>query len=276
MLRGRPARGPGRSQMPETPTSTVYGPVHSWRVGRSLGIDALFRSSICSFRCVYCQLGEIETPTRERKVYVETERVLADLRAHGWEGADVVTFSGSGEPTLAANLGELIRGVKAFTGLPVMVLTNATMLNDPAVRADLAFADRVSCKLDAGTDRALALVNRPVEGISIATIASGIEAFRAEYAGRLDLQAMFMPANAGELAAFAALVERLKPDSVQLNTPRRPVPRGWFLDARGNYDLETAPYEAVPLKHLDRPAAATLEEALARLTSVPIVSVYRD
>lgn len=262
--------------MPETPTSTVYGPVHSWRVGRSLGIDALFRSSICSFRCVYCQLGRIETHTAERQVYVETERVLADLRAHGWANADIVTFSGSGEPTLAANLGELITEVKALTGLPVMVLTNATTLNDPAVRRDLMAADRVSCKLDAATDQALSRVNRPVEGISVETIASGIAALRAEYPGKLDIQAMFMPVNADEVTAFAGLVERLKPDSVQLNTPRRPVPRGWFLEARGNFDTETAPYAVTPLAHLDRAEAETLEARLRALTSVPIVSVYRD
>src|SRR5688572_4532892 len=135
--------------MANLPTSTVYGHVRSWRVGQSLGVDMLFTSSICSFRCVYCQLGKIEIPTTERKVYVATEKVLADLEASAWEQADVITFSGSGEPTLAANLGETICAIKARTGKPVMVLTNATMLNDPGVRADLMAADKVFCKLDA-------------------------------------------------------------------------------------------------------------------------------
>jgi len=89
--------------------STVYGPVDSWRVGRSLGVDLLCDTSVCSFRCVYCQLGAINLHTSERRVYVKTERVLADLEASRWREADVITLSGSGEPTLAANLGEVIR-----------------------------------------------------------------------------------------------------------------------------------------------------------------------
>ena len=105
-----------------TKTSTVYGPVNSWRVGRSLGVDVLCVNSVCSFRCVYCQLGRINVHTAERRVYVPTERVLEDLRASDWRGADVITLSGSGEPTLAANLGEVVRGIRpAFTSSRAML-----------------------------------------------------------------------------------------------------------------------------------------------------------
>ena len=62
------------------PDSTVYGPVYSWRFGNSLGIDLLLSNSICSFRCPYCQLGRINVPTVDRRVYVPTDKVLADLR----------------------------------------------------------------------------------------------------------------------------------------------------------------------------------------------------
>src|SRR3954469_4255013 len=77
---------------------TVYGPVESWRVGSSLGVDLLCDTSVCSFRCVYCQLGVINLHTSERRVYVETKRVLSDLSASRWREADVITLSGSGEP----------------------------------------------------------------------------------------------------------------------------------------------------------------------------------
>ena len=131
--------------MSNLPTSTIYGPVKSWRVGQSLGVDLLFKTSICSFRCIYCQLGKIELPTRERQIYVPTEKVLEDLEASDWRSADVITLSGSGEPTLALNMGEVIRALKERTGKPVMVLTNATTLGDPQVRKELAEADRVFC-----------------------------------------------------------------------------------------------------------------------------------
>jgi wyosine [tRNA(Phe)-imidazoG37] synthetase (radical SAM superfamily) len=169
----------------ETSTpSTVYGPVDSWRVGRSLGVDLLCDTSVCSFRCVYCQLGGINLHTGERRVYVKTGRVLADLEASRWREADVITLSGSGEPTLAANLGEVIRAVERLTCKPVLVLTNATTLNDARVRRDLRLADEVFCKLDAADERAFRIVARPVAGITLRSVVEGVKRFRAEYAGR--------------------------------------------------------------------------------------------
>lgn len=253
--------------------STVYGPVRSWRVGMSLGVDLLYASSICSFRCVYCQLGKIQVPTMERRVYVQTERVLADLAASDWQSADIITLSGSGEPTLARNMGEVIDGIHAMTHKPVMVLTNSTWLHDPEVRRDLAKADKVFCKLDAPNDRILQMVNRPVEGVTFESIVRGIEALRAEYTGYLAIQMMFMPMNRKEIEDFARVLCRLRPDEVQLNTPMRPVPTEWFIEARGNHDL--APYPAVPLKHLTREEALAVEAELRELTGLKIVSIFK-
>jgi wyosine [tRNA(Phe)-imidazoG37] synthetase (radical SAM superfamily) len=259
---------------PPLATSTVYGPVRSWRVGSSLGVDMLFTSSICSFQCVYCQLGKILDHTAERKVYVSTEKVMDDLRASAWQEADVITFSGNGEPTLALNLPEVIHEIKAFTGKPVMVLTNATTLWDPQVRADLAEADRVFCKLDAADDATLQRVNRPVDGVTVRTIVEGIKALRAEYKGYLAVQMMFMPMNRSEIQAMAMLLNEIRPDEVQLNTPRRPVPREWHLESRGNH--EGVPYPAVQLKTVDRDEALAIEQQIRDLTGLKVVSIYRQ
>lgn len=255
-------------------TSTVYGPVRSWRVGNSLGIDLLFTSSICSFQCVYCQLGKILDHTLERKIYVPTEKVLADLKASLWQDADIITFSGNGEPTLALNLAEVIREVKRFTGKPVMVLTNATTLGDPQVRADLAAADKVFCKLDAADDALLARVNRPVEGITLRSIVEGIKALRAEYPGYLAIQTMFMPMNRAELDAMIDLFNEIRPDEVQLNTPRRPVPRDWHLESRGNH--EGVPYPAVQLKTIGPDEARAIESQIRERTGLKVVSIYKQ
>src|SRR5437764_5838293 len=118
-------------------SKTVYGPVCSWRAGLSLGVDLLSVNSICSFRCLYCQLGKINLHTTKRKVYVPTERVITDLLRSSWHVADIITLSGSGEPTLAANMGEVIRQIKTLTGKPILVLTNATTLGDRSVRREL-------------------------------------------------------------------------------------------------------------------------------------------
>lgn len=251
-------------------TSTVYGPVNSWRVGKSLGVDLLFTNSICSFRCIYCQLGKINEPTRTRKIYVPTEKVRADLKASSWQAADVITFSGNGEPTLAANLGEAIHAVKAFTGKPIVVLTNATLLNHPTVRNDLREADKIFCKLDTATERTLQLIDRPVPGVTVRSIVEGIKALRQEYPGHLAIQTMLLPINENEIAALAALLNEIRPDEVQLNTPSRPVPHEWVFESRGNHQasFENAAKLRVPTQE----KLAAIAQQLRELTGLEIIT----
>lgn len=268
-----------------TRPSTVYGPVQSWRVGRSLGIDLIRDTSVCSFQCVYCQLGQILEWTGERRQFVPTAEVMRDLQASNWQEADVITFSGNGEPTLATNLGEVIRQVKAYTGKPVTVLTNALHLGDPQVQQDLMAADKVFCKLDAATDEMLARVNRPISrspgggtvggACTVRGIVEGIKSFRQVYQGHLAIQTMFMPMNKREFEQLAALYQEIQPDEVQLNTPLRPVPRSWYLESRGNHE-GPAPVEEVRLKAVTRDEAHELEEMIRRMTGLKLVSVYRE
>jgi wyosine [tRNA(Phe)-imidazoG37] synthetase (radical SAM superfamily) len=253
--------------------ATVYGPVESWRVGRSLGVDLLYDTSVCSFRCVYCQLGRINLHTSECRVYVTTERVLADLEASSWREADCITLSGSGEPTLAANLGEVVCRIKALTRKPVLVLTNATKLNDAAVRRDLASADEVFCKLDAADERTFKTIARPVAGITLGGIVRGIRRFSEEYTGRLAVQIMLTRLNWGRAEAFARLLNEIRPDEVQLNAALRPVPRRWFLEARGNDESVSLP--SVHVSTMNPEEAARFESRLHSLTGLKIVSVYR-
>ncbi len=253
--------------------SSVYGPVHSWRVGASLGIDLLLQTSTCSFNCIYCQLGDIQLKTAERKIYVPTAQVEHDLRRSRWEEADIITFSGSGEPTLATNLGEVIHMVKEYTHKPVMVLTNATLLNDPEVIADLQQADIVACKLDAASEAGLRQMNRPVPGVTLEGIVSGICNLKAHYSGKLALQCMFMPTNLREVEDMAALINQIQPDEVQLNTPKRPYPLEWNVDSRGNHGEKS--YPTRQLRTVTPPQADEIEALLREKTRVPILSIYR-
>lgn len=215
--------------------SSIYGPVRSWRLGSSLGVDVLCVDSICSFECVYCQLGRINRVTTDRAVFVSTERVIADLRDSDWRSADVVTFSGSGEPTLAANLGEIIAEIKRITGKPVIVLTNSTLLDRADVRSDLALADRVFCKLDAWSEDSLRRFDRPAPGITLTGIVDGIREFRRGFGGFVAIQTMILRRpEPQELARFADILSSISPDEAQLNLPTRPVPREYFVETRGN------------------------------------------
>jgi wyosine [tRNA(Phe)-imidazoG37] synthetase (radical SAM superfamily) len=247
--------------------------VRSWRAGLSLGIDLLFVDSICSFRCAYCQLGKINLHTMERKIYVPTAKVMDDLKRSTWRDADILTLSGSGEPTLAANMGEVIGEIKVLTGKPVLVLTNATTLNTEAVRHELSQADKVFCKLDAADEESFRRINRPVTGITLRGIVRGIKAFKSEYDGHLAVQIMLMRAPRQHLDSMASILNEIRPHEVQLNTPLRPIPRYWFIDARGNYTV--TPYPATNIRPISRDEAEHFALALRDLTGLNVTSVYR-
>lgn len=250
--------------------STVYGPVNSWRLGRSLGIDVLCVDSICSFACVYCQLGHINRLTSQREVFVTTERIMTDLAASDWKGADFITFSGSGEPTLAKNLGEVIRRIKSFTGKPVVVLTNSTLLGREEVRAELMEADRVFCKLDAWDADTLRKVDRPAEGITLEGIVEGIRRFRAEFKGEIAIQTMILkPMSDDDVNEYAKMIASIGPDEIQLNIPSRPVPAKFVVENRGN-EVEPGP-DARVIKSVTKEDLLSVRDRLQRLVSCDVV-----
>jgi wyosine [tRNA(Phe)-imidazoG37] synthetase (radical SAM superfamily) len=254
--------------------STVYGPVSSWRFGSSLGVDLILQASVCSFNCVYCQLGAIQVVTAERRLFVTTERVMADLEKADWRGADLVTFSGSGEPTLALNIGEAVRAVKEWTGITTHVLTNGTLLHLPEVREALCVADRVSVKLDASDEAMFRRVNRPAPGVTIAGIVEATIQFRSEFTGHMDTQVMFMPANRAMTEQLCELLNKIRPDEVQLNTPRRAYPARWFIETRGRYDPSKAPAKVSELRTLSHDEAEAVENIIREKTGLPVSSIY--
>jgi wyosine [tRNA(Phe)-imidazoG37] synthetase (radical SAM superfamily) len=203
--------------------SIVYGPVPSWRLGRSLGIDLLpGRGKTCCFDCVYCQLGVTKNATVERAEFVKLDDLARELAAVKGVPADHVTFSGTGEPTLAANLGRAIDVVRQELGLPVAVLTNSALISREDVREELAKADVVVAKLDAPDEQFFRLINRPAVDLTLKEVVEGIRRFRSQWSGRLALQTMFLTANKGVAEEMAALAAGLSPDEVQINTPLRP------------------------------------------------------
>ncbi|HUU63572.1 MAG TPA: radical SAM protein [Dehalococcoidia bacterium] len=203
--------------------SIIYGPVASWRLGRSLGIDLLSTDGkTCSFDCIYCQLGKTLYPLAERREFVSLDRLVNQLEALGEIEADFVTFSGVGEPTLASNLAQAIEIAKSVLHLPVAVLTNSALIPKYDVRLDLTGADVVVAKVDAPEEEFFRRVNRPYGGHSIDEIIQGIKLFRENYQGKLAIQMMFIEANRHYAREMAEIAMGLSPDEVQLNTPLRP------------------------------------------------------
>ncbi len=254
--------------------TTVYGPVPSWRVGASLGIDPICETSICSFNCIYCQLGNIVEVTMKRREFIPTEKVIQDLEASRWREAEVVTFSGSGEPTLATNIKEINAGIKRITGLPTLLLTNGTLLHLKEVQDEVSDIDKIYFKLDAATPETFQRMNRPAPGVTFDNTLQGAKTFRKQYRGYFALQCMFTPANLKEAKALASIANEIAPDEIQLNTPKRPYPTsGWDLAARGSHT--TQDYPAIQLQTISRQEADEIERLLGELTSASIVSVYQ-
>ena len=201
----------------------VYGPVPSWRLGRSLGIDLLStRRKVCSFNCVYCQLGETSRFFVEPQEFISLKQLRGEIESLARIEADYATFSGMGEPTLASNLGEAIQLAGSILGLPTAVLTNGSLIFREDVRERLAHADVVVAKLDVPNEELFRLVNRPASGLRLNLVLEGMRQFRNTFRGKLALQVMFIQANEGYAELIAELASSISPDEVQINTPLRP------------------------------------------------------
>lgn len=203
--------------------SVIYGPVPSWRLGKSLGIDLLStKGKTCSFDCIYCQLGKTAHRLTSRKEFVTLGNLSKEMKKVSELPADYATFSGVGEPTLASNLGEAIKLVKASLQLPVAVLTNSSLMTREDVCRELNFADVVVAKVDAPNEEIFHQINRPIGKQTLAQILQALKHFKKKYQGKLALQMMFIEANKGCALEMARIALDIYPDEVQINTPLRP------------------------------------------------------
>ena len=165
----------------------IYGPVASWRLGRSLGVDLLAQPDrICTFNCIYCQLGQKGKETLRRRVFVPTKDIIKEIKQLPKVKIDYITFSGTGEPTLAKNLGEVILKVKKIRKESIAVITNSTLIYRKSVREELKKADCIMFKLDASDQITLNKINKPVASITFERIINGLKTFRREFNGRMD------------------------------------------------------------------------------------------
>ena len=209
--------------------SAIFGPVASSRLGRSLGLD-LLGAKVCSYDCLYCEVGATVDKTLTRRPYVPAEELLRELAQwrdeHVALPLDHVTLGGMGEPCLNSDILEIIAGARElFPATPIAVLTNASMLQDPAVRCELFSADVVLPSMDALEPEAFKRINRPHPDIDLDAVARGLLDFRQEYAGRIYLEVLLAAGiNDGpeHLERMREYVRRLQPERVDVTTLSRP------------------------------------------------------
>lgn len=210
----------------------LYGPVPSRRLGRSLGID-LVPYKICTYDCIYCQIGETTKRTLLRGNYLPREEVLEEVKVFLSEEKtpiDYLSVTGSGEPTLHSEIGKVIEEIKKISSVPVAVITNGSLLYDPAVRKDLLAADVVLPSMDAVSSEIFNKINRPVPGFSVEKMMDGLVEFRKFFKGQIWLEILFCKGvndTREELHRMKEAVESIRPDLIHLNTVVRPPSEEW-------------------------------------------------
>jgi len=212
----------------------AFGPVPSRRLGRSLGINHI-PPKRCTYSCIYCQIGRTRRMQVARQTFyspaeiVDAVREQVDrVRARG-EGVDYLAFVPDGEPTLDANLGRTIEGLRPL-GFPIAVISNASLLSRQDVRADLLRADWVSVKVDAVDERAWRHVDRPRGSLDLAAILEGALAFARSFQGTLVTETMLVAGvndGAAQIEGVARYLGELHPATAYMAVPTRPPAEEW-------------------------------------------------
>ncbi len=207
----------------------VFGPVPSRRLGRSLGINNI-PPKICTYDCVYCQLGGTVRKTAKRRAYYEPEEIFGQAsgvleRLEG-ERVDFLTFVPDGEPTLDINLGKTAGMLKSLGKMAI--ITNSSLLWMEEVRQELLQFDFISVKLDAVSPELWDRIDRPAT-LSHDAILEGMLELRKNFKGRLVSETMLIGGldYSGELERIADFLTELKPDTAYISAPTRPPSEPW-------------------------------------------------
>ncbi len=222
-------------------TTHIMGPIHSRRLGVSLGVNLLPKDGkVCSFDCIYCECGWNADHRGGR--LPDADDVLQQLEAklqqmsEANEPLDVITFAGNGEPTLHPDFAHVIDRTIAlrnryYPKVKVSVLSNATRLNVPAVREALMRVDNNILKLDGATDALVRCIDQPQDShYSVRQIVDGMK----EYKGQLIVQTMFLRGHyqgqdvdnthPDEVAAWCDLMREVRPHQIMVYSLDRPTP----------------------------------------------------
>lgn len=211
----------------------AFGPVPSRRLGMSLGVNNI-PPKICTYSCIYCQLGRTLRLSVERRGFCTPDRVLNEVERKISEAGDVridyITFVPDDEPTLDLNLGREI-DLLGTLGHRVAVISNASLLWDPDVREGPMSADLVSIKIDTANESTWR-INRPHRSLKLSRILEGICEFASDYGGDLITESMLirdLNDDDGSLRAIAEFLSEVEPRAAFISAPIRPPAESWAL-----------------------------------------------
>ena len=212
----------------------VFGPVPSRRLGKSVGINNI-PPKICTYSCVYCQLGRSIKMVSERQGYYDSGDIFAEAKEKirnaksNNESIDYLTIVSDGEPTLDVNVGKLIDKLIRL-GIKIAVITNSTLIGMPEVRRDLSKADWVSVKIDTLDENTWRKIDRPHKEITFDSIRNGIKIFAEEYTGRFVTETMLVKDlndDRENVTKVAEFIGEINPSVAYLSIPTRPPAEKW-------------------------------------------------
>ena len=209
--------------------SVIYGPVPSRRFGLSLGVD-IISHKFCSYDCIYCQLGPTTIHTIQRQRFLSPDRIFKELETALTSGPypDVVTLAGSGEPTLHTDLDSIIRGINDIADIPIVLITNGSLLHLEEIRSEIAGADILAPSLDAGDEETFRTINKPCSGIEFNEMVDGLRRAVEQFHGMVRLETMLvwgLNTRYSQLEDLARLIRSIDAHHIDINTPVRPNPQ---------------------------------------------------
>lgn len=230
-----------QERKPNIYNDNIIGPIHSRRLGISLGVNLLPKDAkICSFDCVYCECGW--NKDHKGGHFPDADAVMEELEAKLKEEVaegrdiDVITFAGNGEPTLHPRFAEVIDRTIAlrdqyYPKARVSVLSNATRMTDPKVHAALLKVDNNILKIDGAFDQTIHLIDQPTDkNYSVRQVVDGMKSFQ----GQLIVQTMFVRGmhdgkvidntTPEEVNAWCDLMREIKPHQIMVYSLDRPTP----------------------------------------------------
>ncbi len=205
----------------------AFGPVPSRRLGRSLGVNNI-PDKICTYACVYCQIGSTLRMEVERRKFYDPKQIYSEVERRLTKDVDYITIVPDGEPTLDINLGKLAEMLKNLNE-QIAIITNSSLLPREDVRHELSEFDFVSLKLDAVSERVWKTVNRPHKSLDLQSILQSMLEFRDAYQGKLVTETMLIGGldYGSEIEKIAEFLKELNPDVAYIATPIRPPAERW-------------------------------------------------
>jgi wyosine [tRNA(Phe)-imidazoG37] synthetase (radical SAM superfamily) len=219
----------------------AFGPVPSRRLGQSIGINNI-PSKICTYSCIYCQLGRTHTMHMTRQPFYTPQKIVASVKQkiqeseEKKEAVNYLTFVADGEPTLDINLGEEIELLKTL-GIKIAVITNSSLMWNKDVRDDLLKADWVSLKIDTVDKEIWHRINRPHGLLQLRDILNGTSEFSNSFTGNLVTETMLIQDVNDDVAGvgkIAGVIAGLSPKKSYISIPIRPPAEPWVKSAGEN------------------------------------------